>query len=142
MNEPNDPGHPIGQEIDDTQNPTAAAPNERPAGDPAASEPPTGETMSDEPSRAGGTGREMLSQLQSMIDTLAVQAGPIMREVAAKAAELAAVAGEKAGPLAQKAAEKTEVVGQRVAARSKEMAADLRRQQAAATSEEEPDYGE
>ena len=89
----------------------------------------------------------MLSQLQSMIDTLAVQAGPVMREVAAKAAELAAVAGEKAGPLAQKAADKTGDVGQRVAARSKVMAAELRRpqaeDQAAATdraTEKEPDH--
>jgi len=69
----------------------------------------------------------MLVQLQQMIDTLATQAAPVMREVAAKAAELAAVAGEKAGPLAHKAAGVTESVGQRVAARSKEMAADLRR---------------
>lgn len=69
----------------------------------------------------------MLVQLQQMIDTLATQAAPVMREVAAKAAELAAVAGEKAGPFAHKAAGVTESVGQRVAARSKEMAADLRR---------------
>ena len=69
----------------------------------------------------------MLVQLQQMIDTLATQAAPVMREVAAKAAELAAVAGQKAGPLAHKAAGMTESVGQRVAARSKEMAADLRR---------------
>ncbi len=69
----------------------------------------------------------MLVQLQQMIDTLATQAAPVMREVAAKAAELAAVAGEKAGPFAHKAAGMTEAVGQRVAARSKEMAADLRR---------------
>jgi hypothetical protein len=72
-------------------------------------------------------GREMLVQLQQMIDTLATQAAPVMREVAAKAAELAAIAGEKAGPLAHKAAGMTEQVGQRVAARSKEVAADLRR---------------
>jgi hypothetical protein len=72
-------------------------------------------------------GREMLVQLQQMIDTLATQAGPVMREVAAKAAELAAVAGEKAGPLAHKAAGYTEVAGQKLAARSKEMAADLRK---------------
>ena len=62
-----------------------------------------------------------------MIDTLATQAGPVMREVAAKAAELAAVAGTKAGPLAHKAAGVTEAVGQRVAARSKDFAAELRR---------------
>ncbi len=72
-------------------------------------------------------GREMLVQLQQMIDTLATQAAPVMREVAAKAAELAAVAGTKAGPIAHKAAGVTEMVGQRVAARSKDLAAELRR---------------
>jgi hypothetical protein len=58
-----------------------------------------------------------------------------MREVAAKAAELAAIAGEKAGPLAHKAAGMTEVMGQRVAARSKEVAADLRRPRESAPGE-------
>jgi hypothetical protein len=80
-------------------------------------------------------GREMLVQLQQMIDTLATQAGPVMREVAAKAAELAAVAGEKAGPLAKKAAGYTEVAGQKLAARSKEVAADLRKPRDAAGNE-------
>jgi hypothetical protein len=75
-------------------------------------------------------GREMLVQLQQMIDTLATQAAPVMREVAAKAAELAAVAGEKAGPLAHRAAGYTEVAGQKLAARSKEVAADLRKSRA------------
>jgi hypothetical protein len=72
----------------------------------------------------------MLIQLQQMIDTLATQAAPVMREVAAKAAELAAVAGEKAGPLAHKAAGMTENMGQRISVRSKEVAADLRRPKA------------
>lgn len=86
---------------------------------------PTNDNMADgEKPRAG---REMLVQLQQMIDNLTTQAGPVMREVAAKAAELAAVAGEKAGPLAHKAAGMTESAGQKIAARSKEMAADLRR---------------
>jgi hypothetical protein len=80
-------------------------------------------------------GREMLIQIQQMIDTLATQAAPVMREVAAKAAELAAVAGEKAGPLAHKAAGMTESMGQRMAARSKEVAADLRRPRESATDE-------
>jgi len=80
-------------------------------------------------------GREMLVQLQQMIDTLATQAGPVMREVAAKAAELAAVAGTKAGPLAHRAAGVTEAVGQRVAARSKDFAAELRRPPEAAAEE-------
>jgi hypothetical protein len=93
---------PSNPEIDDSGNPTEAAPR-------------------------APAGREMLVQLQQMIDTMATQAGPVMREVAAKAAELAAIAGEKAGPLAHRAAGVTESVGQRVAARSKDFAADLRR---------------
>jgi len=132
MNEQTDPGHPIGPETDDSTNPTMAAPDDWSG---------AGDAQQEVPPRQGGAGREMLAQLQSMIDTLAVQAGPVMREVAAKAAELAAVAGEKAGPLAQKAAEKTGDVGQRVAARSKEMAAELRRPQAA-TKNEPDDSGE
>ena len=74
------------------------------------------QTQPQEPMAGGGdkprAGREMLVQLQQMIDTLATQAAPVMREVAAKAAELAAIAGEKAGPLAHKAAGMTEQMGQ------------------------------
>ena len=110
MTDPSIPGHPVGPELDDTQNPTAAAPTEG--------------------SRAQPNLQNMLAQLQAMIDTVAVQAGPVLREVAAKAAELAAVAGERAGPLAYKAAEKTQMVGQKMAEKSKVVAADLRRQQA------------
>jgi hypothetical protein len=88
-------------------------------------QPQSNENMAD--SEKPRAGREMLVQLQQMIDNLATQAGPVMREVAAKAAELAAVAGEKAGPLAHKAAGMTEVAGQKIAARSKEVAADLRK---------------
>jgi ElaB/YqjD/DUF883 family membrane-anchored ribosome-binding protein len=109
MSEPQETGHEVGPEIDDSQNPTSAAPAQP---------------------ESGTAGREMLAQLQSMIDTLAVQARPVMREVAAKAAELAAVAGERAGPLAHKVAERTQEVGQKVAVRSKDMAADLRRPRA------------
>jgi hypothetical protein len=69
---------------------------------------------------------EWLSQLQTMIDRIAGEAAPVARDVAAKAAELAAVAGEKAGPFARRAAEVTEDVGIRVAARSRQLADDLR----------------
>lgn len=85
-------------------------------------------------------GREMLVQLQQMIDTLATQAGPVMRDIAAKAAELAAVAGEKAGPLAHKAAGMTEVAGQKLAARSKEVAADLRKPREGAAADMMADH--
>ncbi len=75
--------------------------------------------------------RDWIAQLQGMIDSVAEHAGPVLREVAAKAAELAAVAAENAGPALQRAAEVTTEVGQKVAARSKEYAAELRRHQPA-----------
>lgn len=84
-----------------------------------------------EPDQAGGEptspeAHEWLGQLQTMIDRIAAEAAPVARDVAAKAAELAAVAGEKAGPFARRAAEVTEDVGTRVAARSRQLADDLR----------------
>ena len=118
MSETTSEGHPVGPEVDDSQNPISAAPEE------------------DGTYAAGGDGeaqrasRDMLHQLQHMIDSLATQAGPVMREVGAKAAELAALAGEKAGPLAHRAASATERVGVKVAERSKVMATELRRQAA------------
>ena len=68
-----------------------------------------------------------ITQLQTMIDNIATAAAPTVREVAAKAAELAAKAGDAAGPFAHKAAEVTSDVGQRVAAKSRDFAADLRK---------------
>ncbi|HEY7599651.1 MAG TPA: hypothetical protein VH741_06975 [Candidatus Limnocylindrales bacterium] len=119
MSDPREPGHPTGPESDDSQNPTAAAPT---AG------------------HAESRQQDMLRQLQQMIDQLAAQAGPPMREIAAKAAELAALAAQRAGPLAVKAAEKTQVYGERFAARSKEVAAELRSSaKPGAAEESEPD---
>ncbi len=98
------------------------------------------------PNRAAATAREWLGQLQHMIENAAEQAGPVLRDVSAKAAELAAVAGEKAGPLAARAAELTAGAGTKLAERSRDLAAELRRDQAergegpagdAATSEAE-----
>src|SRR3954471_22047681 len=97
-----------GPDIDDSANPTDAAPDQN-----------------DKPRATGG--RDMLIQLQQMIDTVSYQAAPVVRDIAAKAAELAAVAGAKAGPLAYKAAGVTDQLGQKVAARSRSMAEDLRR---------------
>jgi hypothetical protein len=81
---------------------------------------------------SGNQAREWLTQLQGMIENLATQAAPVIREVGIKAAELAAVAGDKAGPVAQRAAELTGQAGQKLAERSRVMAADLRRDKAAA----------
>jgi len=103
-----------GPPTDDSANPTEAAPDQS-----------QGAEQTDKPKVPAG--REMLIQLQQMIDTIAYQAAPVVREVGAKAAELAAAAGSKAGPIAHKAADATEQFGQRVAARSSAMAADLRK---------------
>jgi hypothetical protein len=80
---------------------------------------------------AGSRAREWLTQLQAMIENLATQATPVVKEVGAKAAELAAIAGDKAGPVAQKAAELTGQAGQKIAEKSRDFAADLRRDVAA-----------
>lgn len=92
----------------------------------------TSHTYWDEPEAgASGQGKEWMSQLQTMIEQVATQAAPVMREVGAKAAELAAVAGEKAGPVAHRAAALTQEAGLRLAERSRGVAAELRREQAA-----------
>ena len=79
----------------------------------------------------GAKAREWLAQLQAMIENLATQAAPVVKEVGAKAAELAAIAGDKAGPVAQKAAEFTGQAGQKLAEKSRELAGELRRDAAA-----------
>ncbi len=134
-------------EFDDTDNPTAAAPENVP--DEEVIQMPGPETIEepapfDEPAETsaganlgadlGGDQnssrrpdvQQMVGQLQHMIDQLATQASPALKEVAAKAAELAAAAGNRAGPIAHKAADVTGSVGQRVADRSGQMAASLR----------------
>ena len=115
----------------------AAAGGDRPAGaEQAAEGTGAGEGGAGGSWESGGwrvhdeSARDWVGQLQAMIDGVAEHAGPVLREVAAKAAELAAVAAENAGPALQKAATMTTEVGHKVAARSKEYAAELRRQQA------------
>jgi len=98
---------------------TAEAPPAEPAGRPASEWEPAAEAP-------GTQGRERLAQLQQMIDRVTAEAAPVARDVAVKAAELAAVAGEKAGPFARRAAEVTEDVGTRVAERSRRFADEVR----------------
>ena len=81
----------------------------------------------DQTQRAREVGERWMAQLQEMIDQAGKQAGPVLRDVAAKAAELAAVAAENAGPVAHKAADVTDKVGGKLAVRSKELASDLRK---------------
>ena len=72
------------------------------------------------------TAERMIGQLQSMIDSVATQAAPVVRQIGAKAAELAAVAADRAGPLAHKAADATADASVRLAEKSRTWAADLR----------------
>ena len=75
-----------------------------------------------------------IRQIDSIIENLTTYAAPVLREIAARAAELAAKAGDAAGPMVHKAAEKTDEVGGRFATRSREVASDLRRETAVAGS--------
>jgi hypothetical protein len=110
-------------ETDDTVNPTNAAPGGD-EGD-AGWNNPGGVRWSS--ANAAATAQAWLSQLQTIIDNLATQSAPVVREVGAKAAEIAALAAERAGPLAQRAADATAQVSVRVAERSRGLAAELRR---------------
>jgi hypothetical protein len=96
-------------------------PNEQ-GGETGGSNEPGGNPRLDQ---ARASAEKMIGQLQVMIDQAGKTAGPVLRDVAAKAAELAAVAAQNAGPVAHKAASVTEHVGDRLAVRSKELAADL-----------------
>jgi len=73
-------------------------------------------------------------QLDTIIENLAGYAVPVLREIAARAADLAAKAGEAAGPIAHKAADKTEEVGGRLATKGREVASDMRRDPAEAAT--------
>ncbi len=98
---------------------------------------PTGNGSSrrEQMDKAREMGERWVGQLQVMIEEAGKTAGPVLRDVAAKAAELAAVAAENAGPVAHKAANVTEHVGDRLAARSKDLAADLRKAAEAARAQ-------
>src|ERR1035437_4191497 len=70
-----------------------------------------GPSRREQAAHARESAERWIGQLQDMIDQAGRQAAPVLREVAAKAAELAAVAAEHAGPAAHKAANVTEHVG-------------------------------
>lgn len=74
-----------------------------------------------------GQGREWITQLETMIQNVAKEAAPVVKEIGAKAAELAAAAAEKAGPVAQKAAAWVDEKSPVLAEKSRHWAAELRR---------------
>jgi hypothetical protein len=73
-------------------------------------------------------------QLDAILENLANYAAPVLREIAARAADLAAKAGDAAGPMAQGLADKTEAAGGRLSTKGRELASDLRRETAVAKS--------
>ena len=85
--------------------------------------PPSGEASG---ARSGIDVQGILGQLQAMISKVAVASEPRLKEVAAKAAELAAVAAERAGPIAHTLADKTDEVGHSVAEKASAYAASMR----------------
>jgi len=77
-------------------------------------------------SSSGNEPNAAIRQLEAIIQNLTSFATPVLREIAARAAELAAKAGEAAGPVAHKAAVVTEEVGGRLAVKGREIASGLR----------------
>jgi hypothetical protein len=125
--EPSDPWIPIMRNHeDDTMN---EQPNQPQQADPG--------LLPDQPDVDRSTApaaEPVLRQLDAIIENVTNYATPVLREIAARAAELAAKAGQAAGPMAQKAAERTGEVGDRVASKSRAIASDLRGDVPAATS--------
>ncbi len=120
---------------DDSANPTTGAPG---------ADETFGWTAEDTTSSQAGTGttaERMVAQLQSMIDSIATQAGPVVRQVGIKAAELAAAAADRAGPIAHKAADATADASVKIAERSRVIAADLRREMSGSSNDSSTDDG-
>jgi hypothetical protein len=85
-------------------------------------------------STPGNEPNAAIRQLEAIIGNLTTFATPVLREIAARAAELAAKAGEAAGPVAHKAAGMTEEVGERLAVKGHEIASGLRSERSAGPS--------
>lgn len=88
----------------------------------------TGEPAPAAPSgpAAGATPASILESVRDAVDDLAERAGPTVRELSAKAAELTALAADKAAPLAKRAGEVTADASGKLASKSREWASGLR----------------
>ena len=119
---------PVTDELSSSGLTTGATPTGRNAG--GTGDESFGWTGPDEQAAGGNdpraTAERMLGQLQGIMDNLATQAAPVVRQIGAKAAELAAVAADRAGPLAHKAADATADASVKLAERSRTWATDLR----------------
>ncbi|MFL5777710.1 MAG: hypothetical protein ACJ761_02095 [Chloroflexota bacterium] len=79
--------------------------------------------------RSSGTGTNAESLMESVrqaLDELAVRAGPTVREISARAAELTAVAADRAAPVVKRAGAAAADVSGSLAVRSRQFAHDIR----------------
>jgi hypothetical protein len=90
-------------------------------------------TWTHEPSAAHGpsgsasaTATSILESVREVVDELAERAGPSVRELSARAAELTAIAADRAAPLVKRAGEVTADASGKLATKSRGWAADLR----------------
>lgn len=115
--------------------------NPTPADEPKADETFTwtNETPSPEASKGAGaaTAANILESVREVVDELAERAGPTVRELSARAAELTAIAADKAAPIAKRAGEVTADASGKLATKSREWASELRA--SVATAERAPE---
>ena len=73
---------------------------------------------------------DVLESIRDAVEDLAEKAGPMVRDLSAKAADAVAVAADKAAPLVQRAGEVTADASGRLAKRSRTYAAEVRESKA------------
>jgi hypothetical protein len=98
-----------------------------------------GETGHDAKDTGTPTATSILESVRDVVDDLAERAGPTVRELSARAAELTAIAADRAAPLAKRAGEVTADASGKLASKSREWASELRTTVATADRSTEPD---
>ena len=104
--------------------------NPSPADEPKADETFTwtteGTTGPETRSAGGSTATRLLESVREVVDDLAERAGPTVREISARAAELTAIAADRAAPFAKRAGEVTADASGKLASKTREWASELR----------------
>lgn len=95
--------------------------------DPTGAPGPTPDSEESAARDIGATISAIAEDISERVTVLVDKATPVVRDAAARASELVAKAGEAAGPAAHRAAEATAELGEKVAAKGRDIAADLRR---------------
>ncbi len=115
--------------------------NPSPADEPKADETFTwtneGATSQETKGAGGSTATSILESVREVVDDLAERAGPTVREISARAAELTAIAADRAAPFAKRAGEVTADASGKLASKSREWASELRT--SVGTAEPPPD---